>query len=61
MLMKGIFTKSILLLLLGALSTTANAQGWKAHNAPLKDSPAHFAPSEDDLLYLGYAKSSDVI
>lgn len=61
MLMKGFFTTSILISLLAALSTTANAQGWKAHNAPLKDSQAHFAPSEEALLYLGYAKTSDVI
>ena len=61
MLMKGFFTTSILISLLAALSTTANAQGWKAHNTPLKDSPAHFAPSEEALLYLGYAKTSDAI
>ena len=61
MLMKGIFTTSILISLLAALSTTANAQGGKAHNAPLKEAPAHFAPSEEALLCLGYAKTSDAI
>lgn len=59
--MKGMFTKSILSILLVALTTSANAQGWKVHNEPQRQKPAQFAAQEEAQLYLGYAKPTDVI
>lgn len=59
--MKEMFTKSILSMLLVALTTSANAQGWKVHNEPQKQKPAQFAAQEEAQLYLGYAKPTDVI
>ncbi len=59
--MRGIFTKTILSMLLVALTTNANAQGWKVHNEPQKQTPAHFAAPEEAQLYLGYAKPTDMI
>ena len=59
--MRGIFTKTILSMILVALTTNANAQGWKVHNEPQKQTPAHFDAPEEAQLYLGYAKPTDMI